>query len=249
MENFVFSIFNLSAVLAEAAGAQTWYSGFLFKLLPFVIVLGLLIFVHEVGHFLAAKFFRVKVERFSFGLGPRLVGVKVGETDYRISAFPLGGYVKMVGEGLDEDVPPEDRDRSFTHKAVWKRMIIVFCGPFFNFVFAAMVFVFGFWMVGQIILTSELGEVKPGLPAHQAGLRPGDRIVEMDGRPVSTWKELPEIVKKSPGRSITVVFIREGKRYQTRVTPTLSPVKNLSAKRSGRRSSALPLRAPLSRRN
>jgi regulator of sigma E protease len=133
----------------------------------------------------------------------------------------------MVGEGAEEEVPPEDEDRSFTHKAVWQRMIIVFCGPFFNLLFALAVFILGFWMVGQVILTSELGEVKPGLPAHQAGLRSGDRIVEMNGKPVSTWKELPEIVRRNPGKPISVVFVRGGKRYITTVTPVVQTIKNL----------------------
>ncbi|MEW6186203.1 MAG: RIP metalloprotease RseP [Thermodesulfobacteriota bacterium] len=218
---------TLGTVLASTATAQPWYYGILFKIIPFVIVLGLLIFVHEVGHFLAAKFFRVKVERFSFGLGPRLVGVKVGDTDYRISAFPLGGYVKMVGEGLDEEVPAEEEERSFTHKAVWKRMVIVFCGPFFNFIFAAVVFVLGFFIVGQVILTSEIGEVKPGLPAYQAGLRQGDKIVKMADRPISSWKELPEVIRSSKGKPMPVVFVRAGKSYVAQVTPVTSRVKNI----------------------
>ncbi|MBI5602083.1 MAG: RIP metalloprotease RseP [Deltaproteobacteria bacterium] len=199
----------------------------MFKLVPFIIVLGLLIFFHELGHFGAAKFFGVKVERFSFGLGPRLFGLKVGETDYRISAFPLGGYVKMVGEGLDDEVSEEEKVRSFSHKPVWKRMVIVLCGPLFNFFFAIVVFCVGFLFVGQVILTSEIGEVKPNFPAYNAGIRPGDKIVQMDGQAIQSWKELPEIVRKNPGKPISLIFVRGNQRYATEVTPVRSTVKNL----------------------
>jgi regulator of sigma E protease len=214
-------------LFAGAAEAQPFLQSLLFKLVPFVIVLGLLIFFHELGHFLAAKFFGVRVERFSFGLGPRLVGVKVGDTDYRISAFPLGGYVKMVGEGPDEEVSEEEKAVSFSHKVVWKRFVIVLCGPLFNFFFALAVFVLGFLVVGQVHLTSDIGEVKPNMPAYNAGLRSGDKIIRLDGNPVTSWKDLPETIRKNPGKPIQVIFIRNGKTYSASVTPTVSTVKNL----------------------
>jgi regulator of sigma E protease len=214
-------------LLAGTAESQPFFYGLLFKLIPFIIVLGLLIFFHELGHFLAAKSFGVKVERFSFGMGPRLIGIKIGDTDYRISAFPLGGYVKMVGEGVDEEVSEEEKSYSFSHKVVWKRMIIVLCGPLFNFFFALTVFIVGFLMVGQVHLTSDIGEVKPDFPAYKAGLRSGDKIISMAGKPVTSWKDLPEIVRKNAGRSITVVFLRSGKTYSVSVTPAVSTVKNI----------------------
>jgi regulator of sigma E protease len=227
MELILLQIQSLITFFAAAAEAPPWYYGVLFKVGPFIIVLGLLIFFHEMGHFLAAKFFGVKVERFSFGLGPRLVGLKVGETDYRISAFPLGGYVKMVGEGLDDEVLEEEKERSFSYKVVWKRMLIVVCGPLFNFFFALGVFSLGFLLVGQVILTSDVGEVKPDYPAYKAGLRSGDKIIRMAGRPITTWKELPDVVRKNPGRAIPVIFVRGDRQYGTEVTPITSMVKNI----------------------
>jgi regulator of sigma E protease len=227
MEMILLQIQSVISILAATADAQPWYYGLLFKVGPFIIVLGLLIFFHEMGHFLAAKFFRVKVERFSFGLGPRLVGLKVGETDYRISAFPLGGYVKMVGEGLDDEVLEEEKERSFSNKAVWKRMLIVICGPLFNFFFAIGVFFLGFLFVGQVILTSDVGEIKPDYPAYKAGLRSGDRIIQMAGRPITTWKELPDIVRKNSGKPIAVIFVRGDRSYKTEITPVTSTVKNV----------------------
>jgi regulator of sigma E protease len=227
MEVITLQMQHIFTFLAGATADQPWFYGLLFKLVPFIIVLGLLIFFHELGHFGAAKFFGVKVERFSFGLGPRLAGLKVGDTDYRISAFPLGGYVKMVGEGLDEEVSEEDRTVSFSHKAVWKRIIIVLCGPLFNFFFAVAVFCLIFLLVGQVILTSEIGEVKPNYPAYQAGLRPGDKIIRIAGKPISSWKELPEIIRGNPEKAIPVVFIRQGKEYRVEITPVRSTVKNI----------------------
>ncbi len=227
MEMILLQIQSVITFLAATAEAQPWYYGVLFKVGPFIIVLGLLIFFHEMGHFLAAKFFGVKVERFSFGLGPRLVGIKVGETDYRISAFPLGGYVKMVGEGLDDEVLEEEKGRSFSYKAVWKRMIIVVCGPLFNFFFAIGVFSLGFLLVGQVILTSDIGEVKPDYPAYKAGLRSGDKIISMGGHPISIWKDLPDVVRKNSGKAIPVIFVRGDRQYKTEVIPVTSTVKNL----------------------
>jgi regulator of sigma E protease len=227
MEMILLQVQSIITVFAAAAEAQPWYYGLLLKAGPFIIVLGLLIFFHEMGHFLAAKLFGVKVERFSFGLGPRLVGLKVGETDYRISAFPLGGYVKMVGEGLDDEVLEEEKERSFSYKAVWKRMLIVVCGPLFNFFFALGVFFLGFLLVGQVILTSDVGEVKPDYPAFKAGLRSGDKIIKMDGRPITTWKDLPDVVRKNQGKAIPVIFVRGDRQYKTEVTPITSTVKNL----------------------
>ncbi|MFC1826066.1 site-2 protease family protein, partial [Thermodesulfobacteriota bacterium] len=104
-----------------------------------IVVLGLLIFFHELGHFLVARLFGVGVERFSLGFGPKLASKQIGITDYRISAIPLGGYVKMVGEEPDAEVDPEDIEISFTHKHVFKRILIVAAGPFFNLLLAVII--------------------------------------------------------------------------------------------------------------
>ena len=227
METILGPITLLTTTLTTDAAASGWAVSLLFKVIPFIIVLGLLIFFHELGHFLAAKFFGVRVTRFSFGLGPRLLGVKIGETDYCLSAFPLGGFVKMVGEGTDEEVPAEEENRSFAHKPVWQRMVIVFCGPLFNFLFALAVFTLVFATIGQMVLTNEIGEVKSGYPAAQAGLRPGDKIVQIAGNPVSGWKELPELIRRYPGQTIPIVYERDRQRYRTTVTPVRSPIKNV----------------------
>jgi len=136
-----------------------------------IVVLGVLIFFHELGHFLVARLFGVGVERFSLGFGPRLVGRTVGITDYRISAIPLGGYVKMVGEEPDAEIDPADIPISFTHKHVFKRILIVAAGPMFNMLLAVIIFFVIFQISGLLILKPVIGEVKKETPAHRGGLR------------------------------------------------------------------------------
>ena len=114
------------------------------SIFAFIVVLGVLIFFHELGHFLVARLFGVGVEKFSLGFGPRLIGKKVGITDYRLSAIPLGGYVKMIGEDPDAEIDEADTHLSFTHKHVFKRILIVAAGPFFNLLLAIVIFFWGF---------------------------------------------------------------------------------------------------------
>ncbi|MBS3809541.1 MAG: RIP metalloprotease RseP, partial [Desulfobacterales bacterium] len=142
-----------------------------------VIVLGVLIFFHELGHFLVAKAFGVGVERFSLGFGPKLVSKKIGRTEYRISILPLGGYVKMVGEQPDEEIDPEEVAFSFTHKPVLQRMLIVAAGPFFNFMLCIVIFFGIFGTTGLMVLKPVIGEVRADSPAEAAGLKSGDVIV------------------------------------------------------------------------
>src|SRR5512136_428304 len=139
------------------------------SILSAIFVLGVLIFVHELGHFIFAKMFGVGVEKFSLGFGPKLVGWKWGETEYLISAFPLGGYVKMVGEGENSELSDEDKARSFQGKPPLQRIAIVAAGPVFNLVFAALVFITLF-MIGVPAPTTKIGEVMKDKPAARAGL-------------------------------------------------------------------------------
>jgi regulator of sigma E protease len=191
-----------------------------------IIVLGVLIFVHEVGHFLAAKKSKVGVLTFSLGFGPKLFGKKIGETQYQVSLVPLGGYVKMVGEEPGEKIPPELLAKSFSAQPVGKRLGIVFAGPFFNFLFAIVAFAAAF-MVGMPTLLPEVGEVTPGYPAHQAGLAKGDRILEADGIPVKRWEDLAKIIHDSGGRSLSLKVERDKKMFQVSVTPQASIQKDI----------------------
>jgi regulator of sigma E protease len=197
------------------------------SIIAFVIVLGVLIFFHELGHFLVARFFGVGVEKFSLGFGPRIFGRTVGITDYRISAIPLGGYVKMIGEDPDADIDPAEMALSFTHKHVFKRIMIVAAGPFFNLLLAVIIF-FGLFMVsGTFILKSTVGEIKEGAPAWEAGVQKGDRIYSIDGVAISTWDEMAERIKNSGGQPLLCRIYRGESEIELTITPQLQTAKNI----------------------
>ena len=190
-----------------------------------IIVFGLIIFVHELGHFLAAKWVGVGVERFSLGFGPKLIGRQVGETEYLLSAIPLGGYVKMVGEEVGEEVNEADLSRSFTHKSLPKRFLIVFAGPFANFLMAFVVFSLAFAQFGINVPIDQprVGGVVANMPAEAAGLEREDEILKVDGTEVHTWEELAEQIQHSNGNEIHLVIKKTngGQVLATTVTPQL----------------------------
>jgi regulator of sigma E protease len=191
------------------------------------VILGALIFVHELGHFAAAKLFGVGVRRFSLGFGPRLLARQVGETEYCLSAVPLGGYVRMVGDVPGEELDPAEAPRSFTTKSLGRRFAIVLAGPLFNLLFALVVFCLVFAVHGLPVLSPEVGEVKAGFPAAQAGLRKGDVVVAIGGRQVERWEQLAEVIRANPGRAIPVSVERGGKLIRVSVTPEIREVENI----------------------
>lgn len=196
----------------------------------FILVLGLLIFVHELGHFLFAKLFGVRVLKFSLGFGPRIAGKTFGETEYVLSAFPLGGYVKMFGENPDEqDVAESDRAVSFAHKMVWQRFGIVLAGPAFNFLFTLLIFFFLFLSVGvpHSVDTTKIGKVNEKSPAFAAGMKAGDVIRTIDGREVKVWQDVLEGVKASGGKSLEILIQRGGEELTLDVSPAIDGVKNV----------------------
>ncbi len=193
----------------------------------FIIVLGILIFFHELGHFLIARLFGVGVEKFSLGFGPRLIGRKIGLTDYRLSLVPLGGYVKMVGEEPGEEIDPTLLPLSFTHKHVLKRMCIVFAGPLFNILLAVIIFFLIAYAVGTLILKPSVGMVKDASPAYEAGFRVGDLITAIDGVPVETWEEMADRITHSMGKPLDITVARPEGDVQLRVVPVLTTTKNL----------------------
>ena len=184
----------------------------------FIIVLGLLIFAHELGHFILAKRAGVCVEVFSLGFGPRLFGFKRGDTDYRVSAFPLGGYVKMLGEDREEEV----RDpRAFPAKSVWSRVKVVAAGPLMNIALCA-VFMPMVFMVGKeepVFLTEPpiLMDVRADSPAARSNLEKGDRIVSIDGKEVGTWEEVLNRILLEPGSELLLRVDRDGNLIDTQV--------------------------------
>lgn len=196
--------------------------GWLYNLVLIIFVLGVLIFVHELGHFLFAKWSGVGVLKFSLGFGPTLVGKRIGETEYVVSAIPLGGYVKMLGEGEGPGqggaaFSEADRERAFAEQPVWKRFLIVFAGPGFNLLTALLLLIGSAVAFGVLVPTDKpvIGGVLEGRPAAEAGLRSGDRVVAVDGTPVSTWQEMAAAINGSGGRPIALTVAREGEPTRT----------------------------------
>ncbi len=195
-----------------------------------IIVLGVLIFVHELGHFIFAKLFGVGVEKFSLGFGPKLVGWKKGETEYLISAFPLGGYVKMVGEGDDIEPSEEQKGRSFAEKPPLKRIAIVVAGPFCNIFFAMVVYIVLF-MVGVPVPTARIGEVLKDKPAAMAGIQKNDLVMEVNGKPVKQWDDFAKVILDGKGEPVDLKVRRGTAILSFHVVPEMQSGKNLFGER------------------
>lgn len=193
----------------------------------FIVVLGVLIFFHELGHFLVARLFGVGVEKFSLGFGPRLAGRKIGLTDYRLSMIPLGGYVKMVGEDPDAELDPAQIPLSFTHKSVWQRILIVAAGPLFNLLLALLIFYFIFLFSGMFVLQAEVGSVESGSPAAQSGLQEGDRIAAIGDTEVESWDGMAELISGSRGQPLELNIQRGETVFSVTVAPELKTATNL----------------------
>ena len=193
--------------------------------LAFIFVLGVLIFIHELGHFLVARFFGIGVHVFSLGFGKRLVGFRRGNTDYRISMIPLGGYVKMAGENPDEELTGSPEE--FLSRPKMERFWVAIAGPVMNLALAVVLLAAAF-MIGQEVLeylgrSPTIGAVAPDSPAQLAGLREGDTIVSVDGRKTPTWKEAEFRIGINPNRKLAIEFVRDGTEMRTSVTTELTP--------------------------
>ena len=190
-------------------------------------MLGVLIFFHELGHFLIAKLCNVKVLKFSLGFGPKVMGKKMGETEYIISAFPLGGYVKMLGEENDEETIPEESHRSFSKQPVVARIAIAAAGPIFNFILAFILFSGIFLISGYPIMIPEVGQVRPDSPADKSRIVKGDIIEYIDGKKINKWGDIKKFIEKSPHKDLHMEIIRGNKRISTIVSPKEEIIKNI----------------------
>jgi len=197
-----------------------------------IVVFGLLIFFHELGHFIFAKLVGVKVLKFSLGFGPRLISRKVGETDYIISAIPLGGYVKPLGEEPGEELKEEEKPRAFNYQPVRKRVAIILAGPFFNFILAYIIFVIFLSLKLPVAIpdldsiTTTIEDVAEGSPAMKAGLKKGDTIVSINGVSVNDWGEMADIFSKNPERQMNLEVKRGDELINIKVTPEPAKIKD-----------------------
>lgn len=204
---------------------MSYLTNTLYTLLAFAFSLGVIIVVHEAGHLLVAKAFGVRVLTFSVGFGKRLWGFRRGETDYRVSAVPLGGYVRLGGES-PEDVDPAD-PREFLNKPRWQRILVYLAGPAANIVLAVLVFAVLFMVGIEVMSFPDLPPVIGGVEAQssaaQAGLQRGDRILTLKGEPVESWQDLLLGLMGSPERPVDLTFQRGKQTLRATVTPKLVP--------------------------
>ena len=180
-----------------------------------LVVFGLLIFIHELGHFLLAKRGGIGVTSFSLGMGPAILKKKVGETEYCLRIFPFGGSCAMVGEDTESD-----EENAFGKKGVWTRISVVAAGPIFNFILA---------FVGAIVMILCVGVDKPiitemmdGYPAYEAGVRAGDEVISMNGRNIGVYRDVSMYIQLHQGEEIELVYARDGKRFETTIIPKMS---------------------------
>ncbi|OCL27124.1 RIP metalloprotease RseP [Orenia metallireducens] len=206
-------------------------------LVSFIIVLGILVFFHELGHFMVAKYVGVQVEEFAIGMGPKLLGKQYGETLYSIRLLPLGGYCKMTGEmpvdDNGDDIKQEEvelyqkafrEEKCLFQKSVWQRFWVIFMGPVMNFLLAALFFTLIFSIYGVEVNTSEstvIGQVFPEQPAYEAGLRDGDKILAVNNQKVGNWEELAGIINKNPNQEIALQVERDNQILELNVVPRL----------------------------
>jgi membrane-associated protease RseP (regulator of RpoE activity) len=187
-----------------------------------------MIMVHELGHYIAAKRFGIKVEEFFVGFGPRLWSFRRGETEYGLKAIPVGGYVRIAGMNPFQEPAPEDRARVFTAKPKWQRAVVLGAGSMTHFVLAFLLLASFFWFIGvpefggaQVAGVSPTLDGRPS-PASVAGLEPGDRFVEVDGQPVRSYQRFLDYIGTHPGQELDLVVERDGRLMEVRATPRLS---------------------------
>lgn len=191
-----------------------------------IVLFGVIIFIHELGHFIFAKVLGVRVIKFSLGFGPKLLGKKYGDTEYLISSLPLGGYVKMLGENTDDELKEEDKPFAYNYQPVWKRIIIVSSGPLSNLAFAVFLFI-GIFMSGIPTPYPDVGKITENSPAAKAGFMKDDRILSIDGNDIDSWDEIPESLNNSSGRTLLFKIKRGLDVIELPVTPVSKTGKNL----------------------
>jgi regulator of sigma E protease len=218
------------------AGLGAFGGGIAGYIVPFLFVLAIVVFFHELGHFLVGRWCGVKVTAFSIGFGPEIVGFndRYG-TRWKLSAIPLGGFVKFFGDDNAASVPdhdaaaqmtPEERNVSFIHQPVRKRAAVVAAGPIANFILAIVIFAAIFGTVGRQYTSARVDTVQPGSAAQAAGFQPGDLVVSIDGEKIDTFADMQRIVSISAGEALTVVVDRGGAPVTLKAKPELRELKD-----------------------
>jgi len=193
----------------------------------FLVILSVLILVHELGHYLWAKYLKIRVEKFSLGFGPRLLSKKIGETEYMLCAIPFGGFIKMAGDSYEDAKGKSDE---FLARSPGQRAGVIFAGPFFNYVLAFLCL----WMVfylGYPRTTTKIGELIAKMPAEAAHLKVGDKILEVDGIPVKYWEDLTKTIRSKKGKTLNLKFERGEEKLETKLTPEFKEVETLFGKK------------------
>ena len=199
------------------------------SLIYFLIVLSVLVLVHEFGHFIAAKRIGIRVEKFSFGFGPKLFSIKRGDTEYLISAIPLGGYIKMSGDEPGEKLTGSNFE--FLSRSIWERFLVIFAGPLLNYLLAFLIFSVIF-MFGSPTLTTEVGSLLKDYPAEKSGLAAGDKIIKADGKDVKYWEDVTEIIHKHFDGPIKLTIDKGGKISEVEIQPVIKELKDIFGKSS-----------------
>ncbi len=187
-------------------------------ILTFIIVLGVLVGIHEFGHYIVARMCGVQVQTFSLGFGPKIASKKVGPTEYCLSVIPLGGYVRMLGDDPNEEIPEEEKSRSFLTQPVRKKIAIVVAGPLFNLLLAVLIYS-GIYMTGFPTVTAVIGEVQEDSAAEAGGMLPGDKVIAIENEQISDWEEVRETVQGSGGKPLYFLVQRDGQEVELNITP------------------------------
>lgn len=198
-------------------------------LIGMIVLISVLVFVHELGHYLVAKHYGIGVEIFSIGFGPILFSFKKGDTVYQLAAIPLGGFVKLAGSTSEEEVPEEFRGKEMYKTAPWKRLLVLAAGPVFNIIFAICIFA-AMAFKGTQVSEPIIGHTILGGVAEQSGLKPGDKILKANGKQVQSWEEFRQHIFMSPGKKVQLTFSRNGQVKELQVVPDLFTLEGYDGK-------------------
>ncbi len=184
-----------------------------------LLVFGLLVIFHEFGHFGIAKLVGIKVHEFAIGMGPRILKIKGKETEYSVRILPIGGYVRMEGE----DETSADA-RSFNNKPLWARILVIVAGPLMNFILAILLFIMIFYSLG--FPTTTIQNVKPGFPAKEAGVHPGDEVIAIDGKTMSSWDQVVQTISQNNSKTVEMTLLRKGHKKNIHMVPVMDQETN-----------------------